>query len=534
MGCKKKFIDKKKSATFQLLARDSSDSTNSNSSNGRDRVFVRVDNNTYTSHGFSEEDTDFDDSIFADAPGDEDDASDGRNRNNDATNLIPVAATTNGSLPDHVRREVLELGLPDDGYNYLLHLREIRPGGGGSSYHHNSKAKLDQLPRDVKAYDASRLQIHSEVGDGDSIANAMYRVASKTFNVRAQKAVDPDVAALLDDSDLSRFGSDMEDLEEDFVMKANLPEDEDEEEEEEEATVDERLEVTKGERIESYKHRGKEDGSITEENEWGTEKPRVHRLLDEQFDLLTRQEYDSDNEGFDYGYFDAESESLAAKLNHSLKDHAVDDLKLDDKYRFPGDFKNRDEETSNGKQVDSPADVIRRCTEYAEMYSQEMEGNEDTIILEESSDESEQWDCETIVSTYSNLDNHPGKIQDPEKPRKKLVAAVSSSLSEGKQVISLRGKEKLPVDFLPNGRKNLTEKVKKVPIVGAHLPKRRPHGEESKEEKKERKNEVISAVKEERREARRAKKELKGLYRSEAQQAQRIAAISAPCSIHLM
>ncbi|THF97981.1 hypothetical protein TEA_010595 [Camellia sinensis var. sinensis] len=111
-------------------------------------------------------------------------------------------------------------GFPDDGYNYLIHLREIKNTGGGSAYYHNSKAKLDQLPLDVKAYDALRVEILG-VND-DSNKKSIYNVASRTVGVRIQKAVDPEVVALLDDSDLSRFGSNDEDLEEDFVVKANL------------------------------------------------------------------------------------------------------------------------------------------------------------------------------------------------------------------------------------------------------------------------------------------------------------------------
>ena len=69
MGKTKKFIDKKKSATFQLLARDSSDS---------DRIFVRVDNNPISLDSFNGSDEPYggdDDhnSIFDDAPEDYDD-----------------------------------------------------------------------------------------------------------------------------------------------------------------------------------------------------------------------------------------------------------------------------------------------------------------------------------------------------------------------------------------------------------------------------------------------------------------------------
>jgi hypothetical protein len=32
----------------------------------------------------------------------------------------------------------------------LLHLRKIKNAGGGSAFYDNPKARLDQLPRDVK------------------------------------------------------------------------------------------------------------------------------------------------------------------------------------------------------------------------------------------------------------------------------------------------------------------------------------------------------------------------------------------------
>lgn len=157
---KKKFIDKKKSATFQLLARDSSD-PNYQDSPGHDRVFIRVDNNPYSVDGIFHESDDLSgpshyagdpDSIFADAPDDENDGEeDDRVFGKQSSSQLSIGATAAAvPLPDHVRREILELGFPDDGYNYLTHLREIKNTGGGSAFYHNSKARLDQLPLDVK------------------------------------------------------------------------------------------------------------------------------------------------------------------------------------------------------------------------------------------------------------------------------------------------------------------------------------------------------------------------------------------------
>nr|POE84289.1 protein ltv1 like [Quercus suber] len=626
---KKKFIDKKKSATFQLIARDSSDPIYDDSP-GNDRVFVRIDNNpvsVFAGSGEYEDEGEGDsDSIFADAPEDNND-----NEADDRVFGTPAAGPSRKPLPESVRKEILELGFPDDGYNYLKHLREIKNTGGGSAYYQNPKAKLEELPRDVKAYDASRVRISE--GDAESNGKSIFSVASKTVGVRLQKAVDPEVAALLDDSDLSQFASDDEDLEEDFVVQANLAEEEEEEEE-----VDNRLNIVEEieEKPENEVDKAGASGQqevvdslvfqngvgnqmVKEGDEIVGDKPRAPRLLDEQFDLLERQEYGSDDaDDDDYGYVAEEDEFLAEKLKHTLGDNLVDDLELDGKYRAPADllrdtkgpkskelletaadvihriveyaekYENESEnedkdmileqESSDESEMwdcetivstytncdnhpvkigapitrkkwapadllrdtkgpkskellETAADVIHRIVEYAEKYENESENEDKDMILEqESSDESEMWDCETIVSTYTNCDNHPVKIGAPITRKKKLAETVSNARGATSRVISLQGKQKLPVDFLPPSRKPAAEKVKDVGSNKVEPQKRKPNGQESKEEKKERK----AAVKEERREARRVKKEMKELYRSEAQRAQKVAAVACPSSIHLM
>jgi len=133
--------------------------------------------------------------------------------------------------------------------------------------------------------------------------NILYNVASSTANVRVQKAVDPEVAALLDgDSDASRFGSDVEDLEEDFVVKANLCADEDDEEN---AHMCNRINFSE----ESNMNRSFNNEHVLQGSAYSTvadgcgpshgglngatgvhsagEKPRPRRLLDEQFDLVS-------------------------------------------------------------------------------------------------------------------------------------------------------------------------------------------------------------------------------------------------------
>lgn len=529
MGKKKKFIDKKKSATFQLLARDSSD-PNYDDSPGSDRVFVRVDNNPYFVAGDDHDNADNPDSIFSDAPDDYDVG--------EANSSSRSAAQT---LTENVRKEILELGFPDDGYNYLLHLREIKNIGGGSAFYKNPKTRLDLVPSDVKAYDASKLRI-LEAND-DANGKYMNSVASETVGVRVQRAVDPEVAALLEDDDASRFGSDVEDLEEDFVIQANflgddegVPADKESslcEKFESKEVIDEDNAVEQPQTVGGFSSRDGIGYLVVEAKDYlAVEKPRARRHLDEQFDLLESKEYGADGDGDDDddGYIPEEDESLAEKLKHALNDDKVDNFDLDNKYVAPADLIHADEKPKSTELVDSARDLIKWCVEYAQNYEND-DHDEDVVIEEESSDESEGWDCETIVSTYSKLDNHPGKIGAPEVSRKKKLAeSVSGAFKATNHIISLKGKEKLPLDFLPVGSKPTTEKVKGGDKLIAEQQKRKQHGQESKEEKKERK----AAVKEEKREARRVKKEMKGLYRGEAQRAQRVAAVAGPSSIHLM
>ncbi|XP_073288174.1 uncharacterized protein [Primulina huaijiensis] len=518
MGNKKKFIDKKKSATFQLLSRDTSDPNYTTDPSG-DRVFVRVDNNGYALDSFTGDGVPKDDIslrnpnlIFADAP--EDSGGDYEDGNYDSWGSSNHK-DQNAALPDHVRKEILELGFPDDGYDYLIHLREIKNKGGGSTYYDNPKASFTQLPRDVKAYDSSRVEVH-KINDVSIEKSIIYSVAAKTVGVRLQKVLDADVAAMLDDSDSSKFESDVEDLEEDFVVRANLLEgafDDD---------IDAKLNPS-GESMAGHTQSGNFGGPENVDANSGLvdKKPRVRRPLDEQFDLLELQEYASDNEKHS-DYWDEEEEcqeSLTEKLNLAFKDN-------------PSDLLHNGKGTDDVESPESTADVIRRCKEYAVEYEEENEYDEETFV--ESSDESEVWDCESIVSTYSTLDNHPGKIGAPEARRKKKLAETIFGVSDApNQVIALKGKEKIPIDFLPHSRKNAEHKSndeKDANSRRAALQKREPLGQESKEEKKGRKD----AVKLERREARQRKKEMKVLYKSEAQNAQKVAAFTGPSSIHLM
>ena len=127
-------------ATFRLCPRPGA-------ADASDRVFVRVDDNPYSVPGFAD-DEGLSSSTAATVGG-------------DGGEPAPSSSTSTDDggfpLPEHVRREILELGLPNDGYDYLAHLRELRPslsstGGGGSSavFLPSRRPARSGLPVDVK------------------------------------------------------------------------------------------------------------------------------------------------------------------------------------------------------------------------------------------------------------------------------------------------------------------------------------------------------------------------------------------------
>lgn len=173
---KKKFIDKKKSATFALVYRESADTED----DGVARVFTRVDGGYSHIPGFTEEDprsngyeddeeeeeeevgAPFDESsVFADAEDDDDDDDEaggglssrkvlkgvGRQRD--------VSVSRLGPLPEHVRLELVELGFADDGYDYLQHMRKIGQAGVGGAFVPTNRLQLDRLRTDVKVMNCS-------------------------------------------------------------------------------------------------------------------------------------------------------------------------------------------------------------------------------------------------------------------------------------------------------------------------------------------------------------------------------------------
>ena len=128
-----------------------------------------------------------------------------------------------------------------------------------------------------------------------------------------------------------------------------------------------------------------------------------------------------------------------------------------------------------------------------------------------------QWDCETIISTYSNLDNHPVQLVSATGPRGKTSSSIAndSGRQEPKR-ITLSQKSGLPLGVLPTKQSTAgAEGTISRENKGAARNKK-----ETREEKKIRK----MRVKEERQEKRKTKSQLKMAFKNdELEQQKRVA-----------
>jgi protein LTV1 len=200
---------------------------------------------------------------------------------------------------------------------------------------------------------------------------------------------------------------------------------------------------------------------------------------------LALEEYgDSDDD--DRGGKDGDYE-LPSEVINELKLFHDQNVCVDEEYRTPADFVRGKLESTAADEVDESANVIKKCAEYAERYFNGP-AEEQEVLVSESSDESEIWDCETIVSTYSNLDNHPAKIETPENPRKRFPRVFPGETATTNDMIKLYGKEKLPVNYLPQRKRDgeKEKKVKSAEVLSFERHRKEAH-KKTKEEKKARK-----------------------------------------------
>uniref|UniRef100_A0A6J0V5R8 Protein LTV1 homolog n=1 Tax=Pogona vitticeps TaxID=103695 RepID=A0A6J0V5R8_9SAUR len=396
----------------------------------------------------------------------------------------------------------------DDDYDYLQHLKEASgPSELIPSNIPNRQGRIlvtaeGEVEEEIQNIPAPTINLPSSVFASEFEEDVgLLNKAAPISGPRLE--FDPDIVAALDDD----FDFDNPDnlLEDDFILRANKPEsiehgkeacwesdtgDEDEwedmEEEEDGKGVESDEEYdSEGPLSDESENRGemKEFLFMQEETksrftEYSMTSSVMRRneqltLLDERFEKFFEQFDDDEIGALDNaeleGFIQSDSTRLQEVLNEYYREKAKNCVKLNE----------------------------LEIKEDSELLQNEEDEKEETItlVIEEPK---EKWDCESILSTYSNLYNHPKVIEVPQKPKP----------------IKVSKKTGIPLDVLPQRGPTAKQAERMQMINDCDLPRisTQPRcKDESKEDRKTRKQ----AIKEERKERRIEKKANKLAFKQE-------------------
>ncbi|KAM3624375.1 uncharacterized protein V6R79_022624 [Siganus canaliculatus] len=387
----------------------------------------------------------------------------------------------------------------DDDYDYLQHLKEA-----------SGQTELVAAGPSQSDRGAVHLRKEEEKDEKDGeIPPATIKLPSSVFASEFEEDVgllnkaapisgprldmDPDIVAALDED----FNYDDPDniLDDDFVVRANTlkgaaeiegdDDDDDEWEETDEESDFDSEGGFSGEEDEEGGDGRREFMFMDEETksrftEYSMTSSVMRRneqltLLDDRFEKFFEQFDDDEIGALDNAELEGYIEPDSARLEEIIKDYFIQKQK---EYLRPDDL--------------GPKELpVVKEEEEDDEEEEEMEA----VVMKPPE---EKWDCETIISTYSNIYNRPKVIQDPPKPK----------------AIRVSSKSGIPLDVLPARGPTAKQAERMTRINDSDLPRvsTQPRDrEESKEEKKARKK----AIKEERKERRVEKKANKTAFKEE-------------------
>ncbi|KAJ7922888.1 Low temperature viability protein-domain-containing protein [Mycena leptocephala] len=227
------------------------------------------------------------------------------------------------------------------------------------------------------------------------------------------------------------------------------------------------------------------------------------QTLDERFDQMILKQYNSDE---DSDPSDEEDDDDAPQLLTSREDFgSMMDEFLNDYEILGRKMKPKLEGDSGAAKLDT----LRRAMGQDERVRVERDGEdeEDDILMPfDIDDRKDRWDCETILTTYSNLENHPHLIRARDA-RKKPVPKIHLDPRTGLPSVATEAmKPKGRVSFASDSDSESSDDDDRPRVETIKRDRN-----ESKEAKKARK----AAVKEERQTRRADKKATKELFGAE-------------------
>lgn len=362
----------------------------------------------------------------------------------------------------------------DDDYNYLQHLRE--PVGEDVVWEYVENPNQPKTKAERRKLQLPSSVFQSEVEEDEGLLNK----AAPRPGPRPD--LDPEVVAALDDD--FNFSDPENELDDDFMAQAMGGEDEEyDEEEEERSDID-------------------SDGQMYSDDDEENEE----ELMDRLGPLMRKDRFEDEETKSRFTEYSMSSSVIRRNEQLSLLDDRFEAFyaSYDDPELGPLDmeeiegtwgqkhplvlgcykqYKNSGKMEEYNKKWDS---------QRIKKFENEINSDDDMVDMEVSEeDKQKKWDCESILSTYSNIYNHPKLINEPRRKKKSIIeidpktGVPMNTLGNGAGKLTTKALAKLDAetDAKETGPKSLCAKsVMSTLSVLSMRPK-----DESVEEKKERK-----------------------------------------------
>ncbi|XP_071965271.1 protein LTV1 homolog [Antedon mediterranea] len=369
----------------------------------------------------------------------------------------------------------------DDEYNYLQHLRKTKPQVEWAEFP-KSNEQVEFVPKLQLPQSVFPSKTEEDVG--------LLNKAAPIYGPRVDW--DPDIVAALDgDADFENPDTQLDD---DFMLQAmadGAPEEDDGSEEgydSDECYMDDEegdrfdpddMLTFRSEETKSHFTNYSMTSSVIRRNEGLT-------FLDDKFEQIFEQYNDMEIGALDHDEMEGHITTDSAILNQVLsefeksrKKHTATDL--DD---------SKDKADAN---IDCDSDS----------NDEELEN----VVVEPPK---EKWDCESILSTYSNLYNHPKTIKEPSKKSNRIKLSQKTGMPL--DVLDKKGATKQQME------QDTTEDDDQLEPSAEMLQARKKGQKELAEDKRQRKD----VVKAERRERRLAKKANKIAFKEEEKRQEKV------------
>ncbi|XP_029035949.2 protein LTV1 homolog [Osmia bicornis bicornis] len=395
---------------------------------------------------------------------------------------------------DKRRKEQQKYGIYfDDDYDYLQHLKDVNSLTAEWERVDNTSSSKTNDKKDAPKINLPSSVFASNVEEKVGLLNRAAPVSG------LQLDLDPDVVAAMDDD--FNYEDPENQLEDNFIELANVsssdgefPQDQDDGQASD-FSSEGHMELSDEEQDEVHSLNGpqytfKEEETKSRFTEYSMSSSVMRRnkqltLLDDKFEKL-------------YAAYD--DTEIGALDCDEIEGYIAPDSEL--VFQCAAEFEQQ--------QTEDADNVAKLMKDKMKILEKEYSSSEDENSLEElvvDAREREKWDCESIISTYSNIYNHPKLISEPKQPQKIKVDPKTGiprnvlDCSEKLTAKTLAQFDQQNENNKPKGPQSIAETMRSTLSTLSIRPKN-----ETPEERKQRKR-ALKEYRKERREERKANTE---------------------------